>query len=179
MFIVYSLSRSRSFWLSKFLTYGAHYCAHNLRLRAPSLDWLKGFLSVPNIGATDPGMIELWPMLSCEFPNHRQVVVHRPRAEIKASFDKLGFPYGEPEHREVLLQAIGSIPGVLNVTFEGLQEEEVCKSVFEFCLGVPFDRQHWLDLKDQNLQTDFQQNVAQIKKNAMQIARVNAEAEIK
>lgn len=178
MFAVYSLSRSRSYWLSQFLTYGKYYCTHGLRVRAKSLDWFKGYLSAENIGVADPGLLELYHVMISNFPDHKQVVVHRPLEEINASFAKLGVDYKEPEYRLKLLKTIGSIPGVLNVTFEELKTLEGCKKVFEFCLDREFDYGWYDEMKDKNLQVDMPKTIELFLANQKQMARVDAEAGI-
>ncbi len=56
---------------------------------------------------------------------------------------------------ERMLRKIAEKPGVLVANFHDLDKEEVCKNIFEHCLQRDFDREHWLNLRNQNIQVDF------------------------
>ena len=52
-FIVYALPRSRTFWLSKFLSYGGWACDHDEAVRLRGLDDMQSSLDIPMRGSVE------------------------------------------------------------------------------------------------------------------------------
>ena len=68
------------------------------------------------------------------------------------------------------------VPGVLSVTFDELRTEAGCARVYEHCLGLPHDRDHWRALAWKNLTVNFPAKVRYFDANAPQIERLKQTA---
>jgi hypothetical protein len=174
-FIVFTAGRSRSYWLSHFLTYGEHKCWHDKMLEFSTVRELQNFLCIPRTGMSDSGAAlyavhainNIWPMA-------KRVVVRRPVEDVVTSFIRMqGY---HPRLRDVvdglqpILSFVSSMPGTLTVNFDDLDEEKVCRSVFEHCLPYRFDRGHWLALRDWKLSVNFADVMRYTKDNEQRIA---------
>ncbi len=152
-----SLPRSRSAWLSRFLTYGDHICGHDELRHMRSLDDVQAWLTMPRMGSAETAAAPWWRLLP---QGLRIVVVRRPVADVVESLAAFGFdrPVMEPLMRRLdakLDQIVKRVPDVLEVTFDGLNDEETCKAVFEHCLPYQFDHAHWQRLAQENVQCDM------------------------
>jgi hypothetical protein len=156
-FIVYALPRSRSFWLSKFLSYGDWYCGHDEARHARSLQDIKSWFSQPQTGTVETSAGQFWRIVP---KGVKTVVLRRPIPEVVASLAKLGFDPNVQAPAIALLdrkleQIAARVPGAISVTFEELGTLEGCKKVFEYCLPYEFDPRWWEFLKDANLQANI------------------------
>jgi hypothetical protein len=161
-FIIYSLGRSRSAWLSAFLTYRDWRCDHEAAVTLRSMDEARAFLAQPRHGTIESGVSPGWPLIRAMCPGIREVVIFRPVEDVIQSY--LGvdiaprFTYDVPAlrrnltHFEHCLRRLAARPGVLSLDFDDLGTELGCRAVWERCLPYPFDREHWLDFKDRNIQ---------------------------
>ena len=77
-FIVYALPRSRTKWLSRFLTYGGWTCWHDVAVGMRSMADVDRFFARPNTGTAETGAAPGWMLLAQRFPDMRVVVVRRP-----------------------------------------------------------------------------------------------------
>lgn len=155
-FMVFSLPRSRSKWLSEFLTYGDSICGHDLAAYARSIEDFRRLLSGVD-GSCETGAVVGWKLLRLEFPQARFVVVKRPLGEIIDSIRAKGF---EPlievlEQRAEMLDVLSQAPEVRTYEFKDLESPGTCREIFEFCLEQPFDVARWQHLASQNIQIDF------------------------
>lgn len=107
----------------------------------------------------------------------RLVVVRRPVEEVVKSLANKGFIIDPQfiEDRAHMLDAVSNLPGVLTVTYDSLQEEEVCREVFEFCLRQPFDYEWWDQMRRQDIQIDLRERFLRLQENAEALANLNAE----
>lgn len=168
-FIIYGLPRSRTYWLSKFLTYKDHTCTHEIAdtLRVP--DDYKEFFKQKNVGTSETGVAQGWWLIEDACPGIKTVVVHRPVEESVNSLFQIDldgvavydkdllmkhYAYGER-----MLKQISSRKDVLSVDFHDLNKMEVCKKIFEHCLPYEFDVKWWGSLKNKNLQCDFRKRI--------------------
>jgi hypothetical protein len=162
-FVVFSLPRSRSAWLSQFLTYGDWTCGHEELRRMRSLDDVKAWFSQPNIGTVETSAAPWWRLLDTYAPGARVVVVRRPPSEVVESllniwgvqFDRAVIEKVIAKHDRKLDQIERRLPNVLSVAFSSLAVEGVCATVFEYCLGYPHDHDHWERLSPVNIQINF------------------------
>lgn len=156
-FIAYSLPRSRSYWLSKFLTYGDWDCTHDqLRfLRTP--DDIKSWIVQPNCGTVETGAAPFWRLI----PFMPTVVIRRPLDEVIASLHKTGDfePITLRKAMEKLDHKLDQIerrvPNVLSVNYDDLNSEATCKAIFEKCLPYQHDHKWWKKVSKLNLQINM------------------------
>lgn len=159
-FLIVALPRSRTAWLSRFLTYGEHICGHEELRHMRSLDDVSAWLSMPDTGSAETTAAPFWRLLMRLAPDTRVVVVRRPVAEVVESLAAFGFDRAvmEPLMRRLdrkLAQIAKRVPNALEVTFDALNDEATCQAVFEHCLPYKFDRAHWQRLANENVQCDM------------------------
>jgi hypothetical protein len=165
-FIVYALPRSRTKWLSEFLSYGDHQCAHEQARYARTPEDVANWFQQPNTGTVETSAAPFWRTVRDVAPDARVLVVRRPVEEVERSLLQLDMSsVGEfiPDrlHQQLvrldakLDQIEARVPGVLSVRFADLAEEATCAKVFTHCLGYTFDRDWWKALAPLNLQCDL------------------------
>lgn len=155
-FIIYALPRSRTWWLSRFLSYGDWHCGHDEARHFRSMDDVRSWLSQPCTGSVETMAAPFWRLAK----DVRAVVVRRPAAEVIESLTRLGFDpvlmarlVARLDHK--LDQIERRTPNVLSVSFDDLADEAVCAKVFEFCLPYRHDRNWWAAMAAVNLQTSM------------------------
>lgn len=158
-FVVLSLPRSRTAWLSRFLTYGDWVCGHDELRHVRSLSDVEAWFAQPAIGTCETAGAPWWRLLDRFAPGARVIVIRRPVAEVVDSLMKIG-----PFDRAVLetlmtrldrkLDQIEARLPCLSIRFDEL-DEEGCAKVFEYALGLPFDRLHWAALAPVNIQINM------------------------
>ena len=158
-FVVFALPRSKTKWLSAFLTYGPWQCGHDEIRHCRSLDDVTSWLSQPCTGTVETAAAPFWRLLP---DGVRVVTVRRHVPDIVASFHRAGLAFDEPtmlrtmERLEQKLDQIERrLPNVLAVRFSDLQEEETCAAVFERCLGLSHDPKWWAAAAPVNLQINL------------------------
>jgi hypothetical protein len=166
-FIVYALPRSRTKWLSAFLSYGGWTCYHEHAVMLREAADIRAFLAQPRVGFAETAAGQAWHLIHHYRPDIRAVVVRRPVAETVAAMIEAGRTAGVSYDSERLgrvmtygdrcLDRISQLPGVLSVRYDELGAEETCGRIFEHCLPFRFDRDWWRSLKDRNIQVDLAQ----------------------
>src|ERR1700674_713600 len=164
-FIIYSLPRSRTAWLAAFLTYREWTCHHEQAIHMRSMDDVRQFFATPHTGTVETGAAQGWWIIHHYVPNIRAVVIHRPVDDVVKSMlavDTGGVASYDANKLRAIMQygnrmlaQISRVPGVLNVDFNDISTKERCATIFEHCLPYKFDTQHWLDMKDRNIQVDM------------------------
>lgn len=159
-FLVLSLPRSRSFWLSRFLTYGEWACGHEELRHMRSLDDVTAWFSQGCTGTAETAAAPFWRLIG---ENVRIVTVRRPVKQVVDSlmnlpglvFDRARLEAAMRRHDRKLDQLEARIPGLLSVTFDELNDEETCRRVFEHCLPYVHDHEHWARLAPLNQQCNM------------------------
>lgn len=156
-FIVYSLPRSRSFWLSRYLSYRDWHCGHDEIRHVRSMDDVRSWFSQPCTGTVETAGAPWWRLVSRDV---RTVVVRRPVAEVVGSLERQGFSPEMMHHLMARLdhkldQIEARVPNVLSVRFADLAQEETCARVFEHCLPYEHDPKWWALMSPINLQDDL------------------------
>ena len=177
-FLVLAQPRSRTAWLSHFLTYGPWHCGHEEARHLRTLEDAQAWLSMPFTGSADTAVAPHWRTLIKLRPDVKIVTIRRPVEESIASFNRLPFNWDQ----EFLKRRIGSIDrkldqikarvaDVLEVQFHDLVREDVCASIFERCLGVPHDSARWNRLQGMNIQCDMRHISSYVTAHSAQIRK--------
>lgn len=148
------MPRSRTFWLSRFLTYADWLCGHDELRHARSLYDVQSWLSQPCTGTVETSAAPFWRLVR----DVKTIIVRRPLNEVMDSITNLGFSIDCMSLARVarkLDQIETRIPGVLSMTFDDLSSEEGCKRVFEFCLPYEHDHHWWRNMSSLNLQSNM------------------------
>lgn len=161
-FIIYTAGRSRTAWLSEFLTYGKYICHNEIAVQFRSMAQVERFLSNPWVGTAETGAAPGWRLIKAVCPTIRTVVVRRREADILESFLKLYADNGLRCDEERLvkivryeqrcLEQIVAEPGTLTVDFEALESMTTCRQVFEHCLPYEFDGAWWARMAARDVQ---------------------------
>ena len=162
-FFVFSLPRSRSKWMSVFLSYGEWVCCHDPMLDLKSIDALVDLTRHGSVGVCDTAMAFAAPAIRKVLPGAKFVVIRRDIEEVRSSLDACGlgpYPDGMLEALAAEVDAVSSMPGTLTIGYADL-DENGCRQVFEHCLGEPFDRDWWVTFANKNIQIDV---AARVKK---------------
>lgn len=171
-FIIYALPRSRTVWLSKFLTYGPWKCGHDIVTDYFTPGDIQYRLTEPNFGTVETGMIDGWKLARRLVPIAKILVIKRPVKEVINSLDRAGVSHSAAQiiARAALLDEISAQPDVLSFYYDELDTEEACKKIFEHCLELPFDRDWWLGLRGANIQLNMLKRIEKLQatQSAMQ-----------
>ena len=162
-FVILSLPRSRSAWLSRFLTYGDWICGHEELRHFRSLEDVNLWFDQPNVGSAETAAAPWWRLLEYFAPDTKVVVVRRPVDEVFDSLMRLSGCTFDPAILMPLLckmdckldQIAARLPNVLTVNFADLENEAVCARVFEHCLPHKHDPAHWAALANVNVQANM------------------------
>lgn len=164
-FLVFGLPRSRTFWLSRFLSYGEYRCGHEELRHMRSLDDARLWLSQDFTGTAETAAARWWRLAIHFRPDIKILVVRRPVDDVIESLMALDLSGICQFDRRILraqivrmdraLDRIEKEEGVLSVSFSDLVHENVCRKVFEHCLPYEHDREWWGSLATENLQTDM------------------------
>lgn len=186
-FVILALPRSRTAWLSHFLSYGPWVCGHEELRHCRSLDDVKSWLDMPFTGTCETAAAPYWRTLLKFRPDGRIVVVRRDVEAPVRSFLKLpGTQWDEAALRaqmkhldHKLDQIVKRVPNVLEVQFDDLTDEATCARIFEFCLGLPHDSPRWHQLAPMNIQCNmvsilryFRAHMPQLVKFSAQVKRL-------
>lgn len=159
-FIVYALPRSRTFWLSRYLTHGGWSCGHEEIRRIRSMEDVTAWLGMPLTGTVETTAAPWWRLVQRYRPDITTVVVRRPVPDVVRSLVSCGFNEDVitpvmRRHDRKLDQIEARVPNVLSVRFDDLAGEEACAAIYEQCLGLPHDPAWWRDMAPLNIQIDM------------------------
>ena len=149
-FIVFGLPRSRTKWMSGFLSYGDWRCGHDEIMHMRTKDDIVSWFKQPNTGTVETAAAPFWRLALKQWPNLKVVVLRRNTDAVIHSLFTAGL-MADPDGMVRLIrrtdQKLAQIakrwPGALSVRFEDLPQEDVCAEVFEHCLPYRHDRQWW------------------------------------
>jgi GNAT superfamily N-acetyltransferase len=160
-FVVFSLPRSRTFWLSRYLTYGGWTCSHDEARYVRGVGDVTSWLSQDLVGAVETGASPFWRLLLQIRPDARIAVIRRPVAEVIESLLATGIQFDRPALAQGMarldrkLDQIERLPNVLSVSYADLNQEATCARLFEHCLGLSHDHDWWSRLAPMNLQVNL------------------------
>ena len=172
-FVVFALPRSRTTWLSHFLSYGGLAVGHDL---GPQADTCQQFFDSlwPLAGTCETGAQDVAPLIRQAMPTAKFAVIKRPVDQVERSLAA----FGETGHRAELERrsaVIDSIEG-LHISYESLADARTCCQLWEHLLPtVPFDFQWWRYMDRLNVQTDVPGQLQFVAERRAEIARLKAE----
>lgn len=177
-FVIYALPRSRTFWLSRFLSYREWHCGHEELPRCRSLEDVQSWLAQTCTGTAETCAAPWWRLVHNDV---RQIVIRRPPEEVIDSLVKMGLDrdyatklIGRLDQK--LDQIEARVPGVLSVSFSSLGTEEGARRVWEACLPYEFDKTWWTSLNAINLQVPILPAIRYMQAHRSQLERLIVEA---
>lgn len=176
-FVIFCLPRSRSAWLSTFLSYGDYLCAHDLAPHSDSVEDFYQSLTCGIIGTVETGAVIGWPLIRKRLPESRFLVVRRPVGEVMDSFRSVGVEVhaAEIEEKAELLDKLSGVTGVPTIQFKSLASEACCAWVFKYLLGIEHDREWWQSLASKNIEIDMPQRIRLLGERHDILERMKAE----
>lgn len=185
-FVAFALPRSRTAWLSRFLSYGEWTCGHEEVRHIRSLEDIHSWLSQPNSGTIETAAAGFWRLLPKLAPDARILVIRRPVKEVIESllaipgiaFDRPSLTKGMIALDRKLDQIEARLP-CLSVNYADLANEAACASIFEYCLPYSHDHDHWARFAPANLQMDMRAAVKYVNAFRPQMQKLSAVAKHK
>lgn len=171
-FFILGTPRSRTAWLASFLSQPGRPCLHEPTPHLGSREEFLAMLRDPAAAISDSGLTLAWQDVVAAAPTARVVVVRRSHHGVLESFSRLGMNAAELEWMSVVLRQIEedisllclSHP-VLMVPYHALDQREVCRAIYEFCLGRSMLAGWWEDWAPRNVQADYGATLAQVRRN--------------
>lgn len=157
-FLVLGLPRSRTAWISRFLTYGDWLCGHDELRHMRQLEDVRSWLAQPNTGTVETAAAPFWRLALHYRPDLRIVTIRRDpdeaaRAAVAAGLsDDLGLMAAVCHRLDHKLDQIERRTGARSFRFEDLASEESCEALFEYCLPYTFDQDWWKARSIENVQ---------------------------
>lgn len=173
-YIIYALPRSRTYWLSKFLSYQDWHCGHDELRHARTLDDVQSWLSMENTGTIETAGAPYWRLVK----HLKTVVIRRPIGEVMMSLAK--FNVFDPDRLFRQLQQLdrkldqieARVENVISIPYHRLSDELACKTIFEHCLPYQHDPEWWHTLNEVNLQIDMQQMIRYYRAHEVQLNKL-------
>jgi len=176
-FVIFTLPRSRSVWLSRFLTCGPWICEHDQARYVRSVDDVRSWFSLPFYGSVETAAAPFWRLARHIRPDLKIVVVRRPVDEVAGSLLRTGVEFDRAALEAQLVhmdRKLDQIAYDISVDFADLSEERTCQRIFEYCLGLPHDRERWTSFHRQNLQIDLATQLNYVRAYGMQLCKAEA-----
>lgn len=159
-FLVLALPRSRTRWLSEFLSFPPWRCTHEEARHLRSMEDVKSWAKQPFVGSAETAVGSFWRLIPQDV---RVVVVRRGISEVVASLRRvMTCPPSESSLSSFvskldskLTQISSRLEGVLNITYDELGSAEGASRVFEFALGTQMPPEWYALLAPVNIQEPF------------------------
>lgn len=147
-FAITGLPRSRTAWLSAFLTTDSAHCWHewSAKVNGPA-DFLDAIVPGKVSGVSDTGIWLLGDNL--KHIARSVVIVHRPTADCEAS---LKARFGVDFDLGLMADELAKIDG-LHVSFDDLNSLECVAQIWEYCTKSPLQRERYSVFKDIRIDT--------------------------
>lgn len=180
-FLVMALPRSRTAWLSKFLTFRPWVCGHEQIRYFRTLEDAKTWFMQPYIGSSETLAGPFWRLLPRFAPNCRVLIVRRPIRDVVEStmkFNLLGVDRNRlTESMKRLNAKLDQVESryhnCLSVNFDELGDIEVARLIFEYCLGMQMPDQWFNMLNPVNIQIDIDAALRYVWTHSVPLARLN------
>jgi len=158
-FVILSLPRSRTAWLSRFLSYGEWTCGHEELRHFRSLDDVKAWFAQGLVGTVETAAAPFWRLIP---EGVKVVVIRRPVAEVVESLMNLpGCEFDRAALEKLIVRLDRKLDQIearldcLSVEFDDLATEAGAAKVFEYCLPYTFDKAHWQAFAGVNIQINM------------------------
>lgn len=181
-FIIFTLPRSRSAWLSHWLSYikdGQRVKAvgHDAFSRCSSVaDCLALFDESALNGTVETGAAFAHQLIRTQLPKAKLLVVQRDPMECLRSLMQKGIR-PEPEDWAQRVRDLWAVSasGVRTVAYEDLDLESCARWIWEYCLDMAWDGQWWSQWTPTNVQVDMQKRAKELFDNSERIAMLKEE----
>jgi|KBSMisStaDraftv2_1062788.scaffolds.fasta_scaffold00169_23 hypothetical protein len=171
-FVIFALPRSRTAWLSQWLSYKGRRVGHDL---APHADTCQGYLDSlwPLSGTVETGIQDAHHLLRIAMPSAKFVVIRRPVEEVNHSLAQFGVEQTDEMHRRSMV--LDQIEATRSINYRDLKDVRVCADLWEYLLDIPFDFEWWRHMDAQNIQIDVPQQLQFLAERHEPITRLKEE----
>lgn len=182
-FLVLSLPRSRSAWLSHFLTLGGEWrVGHDILIDCDSVEDFKGFLAGAFDGTCETGAALGWRLLQAEMPELRMLALRRPVEEVVASFLREGIELSEEGwrtlvERDAMLDAAVKVGGIEEVLAEDLDDPQCLRWMLDYLFDGEgeWDLAWWQQLRRLNIQVDMKARMEKLEERGPALLQLTRE----
>lgn len=180
-FLVMALPRSRTAWLSKFLSFKPWVCGHEQIRYFRTLEDAKTWFMQPYIGSAETLAGPYWRLLPRYAPDCRVLIVRRPVRDVVESILKFNVTGMDPTKlvesmkrlNAKLDQVESRYHNCLSVNFDELGDFEIAQIVFQFCLGINLGAQWFNYWNNINVQIDLDAAMRYVWTHMIPLARLN------
>lgn len=176
-FVVFSLPRSRSAWLSFFLRREAK-VGHDIGIECNTPDdFLRAVGPGMLDGTCETGAMFAWPLFRREMPDAKFVAIRRSPAEVTESLDRIGLTGMSEEmaERDRQLSEISATPGVTTIGYADLSKPPVLEWLYEHLIGKPLDPAWLAQMQTVNVQLDMRRRLDRLQERETAIAELKAQ----
>jgi hypothetical protein len=174
-FVVFSLPRSRSAWLSVLLSANGGPVGHDIGIETDTPDDFIQELKARG-GTCETGAAFAWRQIKAAIPNVKFAVVARDPDEVIKSLAKFGLTNYDEEiyKRWEQLVEIASEPDVFVCDYQNLNDNQVVAELYKYCTGADVPLAWISKLQDMNVQVDMQARLERLQSRALDIANLKA-----
>ena len=161
-FLILALPRSRTAWVSKFLSYGDVHCGHEQLRYARSISDVQSWFALNMTGTCETNALHHWRLARAICPSLRLVTIRRDPGEVAhslCSLDTRGNAYFEPGETLTVarrlsskLDQIESRTDAIRIDYDSLATEVGLRRLWEATMPYPFDSQWAVALSGVNIQ---------------------------
>ena len=183
-FLIFGYPRSRTKWLSEFLTTERTTCYHEPSVHWKNKDDISSFFKYrPRCGVADSGLTLLWKDVVRRIPKCKIILVERNLEDALNSMnnllDKHGLECLNKNHYKQSYDKIQEIKNEIDclvIPYESLKEENICRTVFEYCIpDEEFDSTRWVEMDKVNIQVEFESSMKIFMENKDSIRALHKE----
>jgi hypothetical protein len=169
-FVVFSLPRSRSAWLSTVLCSSGRLVGHDIGINCKTPEDFISELTSRG-GTCETGASFAWREIRKVFPYAPFVVILRNPKDVDESLQKFGLAgyLPELEKRYEELIEISSQPNVFSCRYEDLSSSEIISDLYRHCTGQESSLDWINKLQDTNIQVDMGRRISTLSQNKTQI----------
>lgn len=156
-FFICALPRSRTAWLSVFLTHGDSFCFHEPAVGMTDFGQFRSLFESTGrsvVGTSDCGNVWIADGLAREFPESRFVVVRNDIDKIRKSLEEMGLPdHGMLEKSAIMLDYTVRTHSHISLEADDLSNPGTVKMLCDY-VGAPFDQARFDLLTTLNVQVN-------------------------
>lgn len=160
-FLIASLPRSRSAWLSHYLSYPLarppQLVGHEILTECPDVQTFLDSYKYGMWGTVETAGAALCPIVRREMPECRVILVRRPLVEVYHSLAEKGVmpDLNVLAEMDQLLNVAAADPEIVSVPYSLLSDPGIGKWLFEYCLELEWDEEWWTRMVRTNVQVDM------------------------
>jgi hypothetical protein len=178
-FLVLALPRSRTAWLSRFLSYRDQHCGHDELRHMRQLEDVRSWLSQPFTGTVETAAAPFWRLALEMKPGLRMVTIRRNPDEAAESAVRCGLATDIDSVSKAMrkldqkLSQVERRTGARSFRFEDLGREDVCADLFEHLTPYQHDSARWTALDRENVQINISSLVRYVDAHRPQLDRLS------